>query len=109
MVETLAASGIPFPEVNALVIAIIEFAGGGFLAIGLLTPICAAFLGGDMLVAIFTNRLKSVQGDTFFTWLDNFLYLPEVLYALILGWLLMAGPGKLSLDALFFRENSEAD
>ena len=49
MVETLAASGIPFPEVNALVIAIIEFAGGGFLAIGLLTPICAAFLGGDML------------------------------------------------------------
>ena len=86
-----------------------EFAGGGLLALGFLTPFCAVFLGGDMLVAIFTNRLKSVQGDSFFTWLDNFLYLPEVLYALILGWLLIAGPGKLSLDALLFRGESEAD
>ncbi len=109
MVETLTASGIPFPEVNALVIGIIEFAGGGFLAIGLLTPICAALLGGDMLVAIFTNRIKSVQGDTFFVWLDNFLYLPEVLYALILGWLLIAGPGKFSLDQLFSRGESKVD
>jgi uncharacterized membrane protein YphA (DoxX/SURF4 family) len=59
-----------------------------------------------MLVAIFTNRLKSVQGDTVFIWLDNFLYLPEVLYALILGWLLIAGPGKFSLDELLSRGES---
>ena len=99
-VQTLASSGIPFPEANALFVSVVEFAGGGLLAVGLLTPICSILLGGDMLVAILTNRLQSVHGNTFFQWLDNFLYLPEVLYALILGWLLTSGPGKLSLDAL---------
>lgn len=100
MVQTLASSGIPFPEANALFVSIVEFAGGGLLAVGLLTPICSILLGGDMLVAILTDRLQSVHGNTLFEWLDNFLYLPEVLYALILGWLLTSGPGKLSLDAL---------
>ncbi|MEE3326275.1 MAG: DoxX family protein [Myxococcota bacterium] len=107
MVQTLIASGIPFPEVNAVFISVVEFAGGGLLAIGLLTPICAVLLGGDMLVAIFTDRIKSVQGDTFFAWLDNFLYLPEVLYALILGWLLISGAGKLSLDGLLAPSDSD--
>ena len=107
MVKTLLASGVPFPEVNAVVISLVEFVGGGLLAIGLLTPICAIFLGGDMLVAIVTDRIKSVQGDTFFAWLDNFLYLPEVLYALILGWLLISGAGKLSLDGLLARSDSD--
>jgi len=109
MVKTLISSGVPFPEINALFISVVEFAGGGFLAIGLLTPLCAIFLGGDMLVAILTDRIKSVQGDTFFAWLDNFLYLPEVLYALILGWLLISGPGKLSLDGLLVRRDSGGD
>ena len=100
MVQTLTSSGIPFPEVNALFVSVVEFAGGGLLAVGLMTPICSILLGGDMLVAILTDRLQSVHGNTLFEWLDNFLYLPEVLYALILGWLLTSGPGKLSLDAL---------
>ena len=109
MVQTLASSGIPFPEANAIFVSIVEFAGGGFLAIGFLTPMCSILLGGNMLVAIFTNRLKSVHGSTFFEWLDNFLYLPEVLYALILGWLLFAGPGKPSLDALITPDKHESD
>lgn len=100
MVRTLVSSGVPFPEVNAFVISTIEFAGGGMLVVGFLTPICAVLLGGDMLVAIVTDRIKSVHGDTFLAWLDNFLYLPEVLYALILGWLLISGPGKWSLDGI---------
>ena len=100
MVKTLIASGVPFPEANAFFVSGVEFVGGGFLAIGLLTPVCAIFLGGDMLVAILTDRIKSVQGDTFFAWLDNFLYLPEVMYALILGWLLIAGAGRFSRDSL---------
>lgn len=109
MVQTLVASGIPFPELNALAISTIEFAGGGLLVLGLLTPVCAILLGGDMLVAIATDRIKSVHGDTFFAWLDNFLYLPEVLYALILGWILIAGPGKWSLDGLLFAHETDTE
>jgi putative oxidoreductase len=109
MVETLIASGVPFPEANAIFVSGVEFVGGGFLAIGLLTPICAVLLGGDMLVAILTDRIKSVHGDTFFAWLDNFLYLPEVMYVLILGWLLISGAGKFSLDGLLAPEESASD
>jgi putative oxidoreductase len=31
-------------------------------------------------------------------WLDDFLYLPEVLYVLFFIWLLCSGPGRFSLD-----------
>ena len=109
MVETLIASGVPFPEANAFFVSGVEFVGGGYLAIGLLTPICAVLLGGDMLVAILTDRIKSVHGDTFFAWLDNLLYLPEVMYVLILGWLLISGAGKFSLDGLLAPEESASD
>ena len=87
--------------------SLVDFVGGGLLAIGLLPPIYAIFLGGDMLVAIFTFLIKSVQGDTFFAWLENFLYLPEILYALILGWLLISGAGKLSPDGLLTPSDSD--
>jgi putative oxidoreductase len=32
------------------------------------------------------------------SWLDDFLYLPEVLYVLFFSWLLCSGPGKFSID-----------
>jgi putative oxidoreductase len=109
MVQTLASSGIPFPELNAVFVSLVELICGGLLALGLLTSLSAVLLGGNMLVAIVTNRLPSVHGDSAFAWLDDFLYLPEVLYALILGWLLFAGPGKPSLDALLAPAAHEAD
>jgi putative oxidoreductase len=31
-------------------------------------------------------------------WLDDFLYLPEVLYVLLFIWLICSGPGKFSVD-----------
>jgi len=31
-------------------------------------------------------------------WLDDFLYLPETLYIVILIWLICSGPGKVSVD-----------
>ena len=31
-------------------------------------------------------------------WLDDFLYLPEVLYVLFFIWLICSGPGKFSVD-----------
>ncbi len=98
--QTLIQSHIPFPHANALFVAIVEFVCGAGLALGLLTPLCAAILAGDMLVAIVTNRIHSIQASGVLAWLDDFLYLPEVLYTLILVWLIFSGPGRYSLDGL---------
>jgi putative oxidoreductase len=98
MEQTMVQSHIPFPRANAFFVATVEFACGAGLALGLLTPLCAAMLMGDMLVAIATNRIKSIQASGVLAWVDNFLYLPEVLYTLILVWLIFSGPGRYSVD-----------
>jgi putative oxidoreductase len=58
---------------------------------------------GDMIVAILTNRIGSIRASGFLAWLDDFLYLPEVLYVLILFWLLFSGPGPYSFDNMIAR------
>src|SRR6516225_3593099 len=98
MQQTMIRSHIPFPHASALFVSLVEFACGGGLALGLLTPLCALMLMGNMIVAIFTNRIGSIQASGFLAWLDDFLYLPEVLYVLILLWLLFSGPGRYSVD-----------
>jgi len=98
--QTLVQSHIPFPHASALFVAIVEFACGAGLALGLLTPLCAAMLAVDMIVAIATNRIHSIQASGVLAWLDDFLYLPEVLYTLILVWLIFSGPGRYSIDGL---------
>jgi putative oxidoreductase len=98
--QTLIQSHIPFPHANALFVSTVEFACGAGLSLGLLTPLCAAILAGDMIVAIATNRIHSIQASGVLAWLDDFLYLPEVLYTLILIWLIFSGPGRYSVDSL---------
>ena len=98
--QTMVQSHIPFPHANALFVAMVEFACGAGLALGLLTPLCAAMLMGDMIVAIATNRIHGIQARGVLAWLDDFLYLPEVLYTLILVWLIFSGPGRYSVDGL---------
>jgi len=98
--QTLVQSHIPFPRANALFVATVEFACGAGLAVGLLTPLCAVMLAGDMIVAIATNRIHSIQSSGVLAWLDDFLYLPEVLYTLVLVWLIFSGPGRYSIDGL---------
>jgi putative oxidoreductase len=101
--QTMIQSHIPFPHASALFVSLVEFACGAGLAIGLLTQVCAAVLVGDMVVAIATNRIHSIQASGVLAWLDNFLYLPEVLYTLILVWLIFSGPGRWSVDGLIAR------
>ena len=98
--KTMVQSHIPFPHASALFVSMVEFACGAGLALGMLTPLCAAMLMGDMVVAIATNRIHSIQASGVLAWLDDFLYLPEVLYTLILVWLIFAGPGRYSVDGL---------
>jgi putative oxidoreductase len=101
--QTIVESNIPFPHANALFVSMVEFACGAGLALGLLTPLCAAMLVGDMIVAIATNRIHSIQASGVLAWLDDFLNLPEVLYTLILVWLIFSGPGRYSVDGLIAR------
>ncbi len=100
MENTLRESHIPFPHANAIFVSLIEFASGAGLVVGLLTPLSALVLVVDMIVAIATDRIHSIQETGIFAWLDDFLYLPEVLYVMILVWLIFSGPGPFSLDNL---------
>src|SRR5262249_26090995 len=103
MEQTMVQSHIPFPHVSALFASLVEFACGAGLALGLLTPLCALALAVDMIVAVATNRIHSIQASHVLAWLDDFLYLPEVLYIIILVWLIFSGPGRYSVDGLIAR------
>ena len=98
--KTMFEIHVPFPHLTALFVAMVEFACGAGLALGLLTPVCAAMLTVDMIVAIATTSIHNIQASGLLAWLDDFLYLPEVLYALILVWLIFSGPGRYSVDGL---------
>ena len=104
MYETLAGAGIPNPRFMTYFVSSIEFIGGCLLIIGLLSSLCCAALLVQMIVAIATVRLASITaGLSFLNWLDDFLYLPETMYVIILIWLIWAGPGRFSLDDRVFR------
>ena len=103
MERTLAESHIPFPHANAFFVSLVEFACGAGLVLGLLTPLCALLLAVNMIVAVATNRIRSIQASGVLAWVDDFLYLPEVLYVMILIWLIFSGPGRYSIDGLIAR------
>jgi putative oxidoreductase len=97
--DTLVASKVPFPRQTAYFVASVEFVCGSLLTVGfLLSPACVALLI-DMIVAILTNTLATVpKGLSRLNWLDDVLYLPEVLYVLFFVWLICSGPRKFSVD-----------
>jgi putative oxidoreductase len=97
--ETLVKAKIPFPRQTAYFVSSVEFVCGSLLAIGLLSsPACLALLI-DMTVATLTSALSTIpRGLSPVNWLDDLLYLPEVLYVLFFIFLICSGPGKYSVD-----------
>jgi putative oxidoreductase len=100
MQQTLREAGIPFPQFNAVFVAVVEFVFGFLLVVGALTPLSCVMLSGVMIVAITTTRIRSIQSSSIGGWLSEFLYFPEVLYLVILVWLFLSGPGWISVDHL---------
>ena len=99
MYETLVAAKVPFPRQTAYFVAGVEFVGGTLLTAGFLSSLAGVALLVDMLVAILTTKLSTLpKGLSPLNWLDDFLYLPEVLYVLFFIWLICSGPGKFSVD-----------
>jgi len=104
MYETLVGAGIPFPHFMTYFVSSVEFLGGCLLIVGLLSSLCCAALIIQMIVAITTVRLRTIPaGLSFLDWLDDFLYLPETMYIIILIWLICSGPGRVSADSRVFR------
>jgi len=97
--ETLVQAKVPFPRQTAYFVAGVEFACGSLVAVGFLsTPACVALLI-DMTIATLTSAVHTLpKGLPPLSWLDDFLYLPEVLYVLFFLWLICSGPGWFSLD-----------
>jgi putative oxidoreductase len=97
--DTLVQAKVPFPRQTAYFVAGVEFVGGSLLTLGFLSaPACVALLI-DMTVATLTQAISTMpKGVSGLRWLDDFLYLPEVLYVLFFVWLLCSGPGKFSVD-----------
>lgn len=100
MLRTLRDAGIPAPRVNALLVSSVEFMFGILLAMGFLTPLCCLMLSGVMVVALATTILPRIKARSLASWLGSVLYLPEVLYLIILVWLFLSGPGLFSIDYL---------
>jgi putative oxidoreductase len=99
MYETLVAANVPLPRLMTYFVSSVEFVGGCLLIAGLFSTVACFALLVDMLMAILTTKLSAMpKGDSALNWLDNFLYLPEVLYALFFFWLICSGPGRLSID-----------
>jgi putative oxidoreductase len=90
--------GIPMPELNAAFVSRLEYYGGMALIVGLFTRLVAAGLASSMVVALMTaDRVHFVNAlflreDAGLTDITPFVYL------LFLIWLVLSGPGLLSLD-----------
>jgi len=99
MYETLVKAKVPFPRLMTFFVSGVEFVGGSLLIVGLLSSLACVALLIDMIVAVLTNTLSTMpKGLSPLNWLDDFLYLPEVLYVLFFIWLICSGPGKFSVD-----------
>jgi putative oxidoreductase len=97
--DTLVKAKVPFPRQTAYFVAGVEFVCGSLVTVGFLSSFACVTLLIDMIVAILTNTLSTVpKGLSSLNWLDDVLYLPEVLYVLFFIWLIGSGAGKFSVD-----------
>jgi putative oxidoreductase len=100
MRQTLRDARIPFPQFNALFVSAVEFVFGLLLIAGLATPLACVMLASVMTMAILTIAVRKIEASSALGWLSEFLYLPEVLYLVILVWLFFSGAGWFSVDQL---------
>jgi len=97
--DTLVKAQIPFPRQTAYFVAGVELVCGSLLTMGFLSSPASVALLIDMIVATLTEAVSTLpKGLSPLSWLDDFLYLPEVLYVLFFVWLICSGPGKFSVD-----------
>jgi putative oxidoreductase len=103
VVAYFTSLGIPLPEFNAALVSNLEYYGSMALVLGLATRLVAAAMSVSMAVATFTAERAhffsalSLSGDTGLTDVVPFVF------GMFLLWLVIVGPGPVSLDALIAR------
>jgi putative oxidoreductase len=103
VVDELKALGVHAVGFNQWWVPLVEFSAGGAVLVGLLAPLAALGLLVIIVVAAATSGRQRInlykpidEGDR----IDDWLYLPETLYAFMLIVVVSAGAGPYSLDAL---------
>jgi uncharacterized membrane protein YphA (DoxX/SURF4 family) len=102
-VDELKSLGVHAVGFNQWWVPSVEFSAGAAVVVGFLAPLAALGLLFLILVAIATSGRQRIklykpidEGDR----IDDWLYLPETLYAFMLIMVISAGAGPYSLDAL---------
>lgn len=101
--EFFTQLGIPFAAFNAGMVAVTELVGGALLIIGLLSRVAAAPLAITMIVAIWTAKWSEVSGAT------DLFAMSEFLFIVIFLWIIVAGPGCISVDAYWCKRCTKKD
>jgi putative oxidoreductase len=95
--------GIPYPQANAAFVSSLELVGGIALILGLFTRLFATGLASTMVVALLTaDKARFVE-----SWSSSSEVSPTdisaFVFLLFFAWLVLYGPGALSVDALVKR------
>jgi putative oxidoreductase len=96
--EFFTSLGLPMPAQTAVAISCLEFFGGIFLALGLLSRLTALALTINMIVAYITadrEALLSIFSDP-----DKFYAAAPYTFLIASLIILIFGPGKIALDTL---------
>jgi len=102
-VDELKGLGVHAVGFNQWWVPLVEFTAGGAVLVGFVAPLAALGLLFLILVAIATSgrqRIKLYKPIDEADRIDDWLYLPETLYAFMLIVIISAGAGPYSLDAL---------
>jgi uncharacterized membrane protein YphA (DoxX/SURF4 family) len=94
---------VPAVWINQWRVPLVEFSAGGAVVIGLVAPLAALGLLVIILIASATSgreRIKAYKPIDEADRIDDWLYLPETLYAFMLIMVISAGAGPYSLDAV---------
>ena len=100
--DELKELGVHAVGFNQWWVPTIEFSAGGAVVIGLVAPLAALGLLVIILIASATTgreRIKAYKPIDEVDRIDDWLYLPETLYAFMLIMVISAGAGPYSLDA----------
>jgi uncharacterized membrane protein YphA (DoxX/SURF4 family) len=102
-VDELKGLGVHAVGFNQWWVPLVEFSAGAAVLVGFLAPLAALGLLFLIIVAIATSgrqRIKLYKPIDEADRIDDWLYLPETLYAFMLIVIVSAGAGPYSLDAL---------
>jgi uncharacterized membrane protein YphA (DoxX/SURF4 family) len=89
-------------RINQWWVPLVEFSAGGAVMMGLMAPLAAFGLLIIIFVAIATTgqeRIKAYNPIDRADRIDDWLYLPEILYAVMLIVVILSGAGPYSIDA----------